>query len=90
MPGRRLPVVLRAIGTNVRRLREAHDLTQAELAEAVGIQPRYLQQIEHADASPSLRRLVALAEVLGVDVSELVAPASAMPKRNPGRPRRGR
>ena len=69
MPGRRLPVVLRAIGSNVRRLREARGWTQAELAEQVDVALRYLQQIEHAAASPSLRRLVALSHALEVDIT---------------------
>jgi transcriptional regulator with XRE-family HTH domain len=65
-------------------------MTQAALAEAAGIQPRYLQQLEHADASPTLRRLVLLAACLDVDVAELLQPATPLPRRNPGRPKRPR
>jgi transcriptional regulator with XRE-family HTH domain len=79
---------VRAIGSNVRRLREARGWTRAELPEAVDVALRYLQQIEHAAASPSLRRLVALSHALDVDVADLIAPGPVMPRRNPGRPRR--
>lgn len=80
--------MLRAVATNVRRFREARGLTQATLAEAIGIQTRYLQQIEHEDASPSLRRLVAMSQYFGVDVVDLLRPAPALARRNPGRPRK--
>ena len=38
--------VLRALGKNVRRIREQSDLTQEKLAELSGLDPTYISGIE--------------------------------------------
>jgi transcriptional regulator with XRE-family HTH domain len=92
MPTRRVPPAIQeAIAANVRLHREKRGLTQLALAEAVGIEPRHVQFIEYARASPSLAILIALAEALGKTPADLLRPARRKPAARPGRPaRRGR
>lgn len=55
------------LGLNISYYRRARQLTQVELAEAVGISSNYLSQIERGYKSISLDKLLKLAEVLDVD-----------------------
>jgi transcriptional regulator with XRE-family HTH domain len=61
------------IGTEVRRLRKALDLTVAELGAAAGISAGMLSKIENGTISPSLGTLAALAKALNVSISSLFA-----------------
>jgi transcriptional regulator with XRE-family HTH domain len=62
------------LGTNVRRLRGARNLTQIELAEAVGIHRSTLIDIEAGRAKNlALATVNRLAGVLGVKAADLLA-----------------
>jgi DNA-binding XRE family transcriptional regulator len=61
------------IGTEVRRLRKTLDLTVTELGAAAGISAGMLSKIENGTISPSLSTLSALAHVLNVSISSLLA-----------------
>lgn len=65
----RLEVV---IGTNVRRLRKAADLSQETLAAEVGIDMRYLGGIERGQENPTIGVIAGIAKVLGVHPSTLL------------------
>ena len=56
----------------VKVFRDHRGLTQQQLAGAAGINPLYLSQIERGVRTGSARTLSALAEVLGVDVDDLI------------------
>jgi len=78
--------LLKNMGRRVGELRRLRQLTQEELAERLGLSPRYVQQIESGDANPSIRALCEVAGHLHVDFQDLLTPAtSERPK--PGRPR---
>lgn len=57
-------------GTQIRRLREAHALTQGAFAERLGISPSYLNQIENNQRPLSASVLLSLAQSFSVDLSE--------------------
>lgn len=61
------------IGSEVRRLRRALDLTLSELAEAASLSPGMLSKIENGAISPSLATLQALARALNVPIARLFA-----------------
>jgi transcriptional regulator with XRE-family HTH domain len=75
MAGRTPPNPVRPFGldfTPLRRARRADEITQAELARAVGIDPATLWRLERNHiANPSLKQLVAIARALGVPMYEL-------------------
>lgn len=60
-------------GTGVRQLRKRRKLTQADVANRVGITATYLSQIETGQRNPTLAVVVGLARALGVKPSQLVA-----------------
>ena len=58
-------------GRRLKVLRKANKLNQAELAEKVGIETKYLSNIETGRRSPSFEKVVALAKALEVSMSAL-------------------
>lgn len=64
----------RKMSATIRRLRERHNMTQAELARKVRVTQGYISQLE-AGTKKELGAKVALrlAEALGVPVTELLA-----------------
>ena len=61
-----------SIRNNIRRLRfEADEMTQAELAEKVGVTRQTLNAIEAAKYSPTLELAFKIAKVFGVPLDEV-------------------
>lgn len=60
-------------GRRLRQLREAHGLSQEELAFRAGLHRTYVSSAERGERNVSLVNLVRLARALDVHVSELVA-----------------
>ena len=58
-------------GRRLKVLRKANKLNQADLAEKVGIETKYLSNIETGRRSPSFEKTVALAKALEVPMSAL-------------------
>ena len=65
------PKYRRALGTAICRTRKRHDLTQEELAELVGLSPRWIQKIEKGLANPNWFHLLQIMAVLELDASLL-------------------
>lgn len=59
------------IGAKVRRLRREASITQAQLAERLGISPSYLNLIEHNRRKVTVAIMMRLAEIFEVPVAEL-------------------
>jgi repressor LexA len=60
------------VGKRIKELRKEAGLTQKQLAEKCGISQSYLADLEGGRFSPSLQKLSAIANVLGVNPSELI------------------
>lgn len=58
-------------GKRVRELRLAKGLSQEELAFRAGVHRTYLGGIERGERNPSLKNITAIAEALGITLSEL-------------------
>jgi transcriptional regulator with XRE-family HTH domain len=71
----RLPLAERRtrerVAANLRRLREAADLTLEEAGDRANIHWRHWQKIEAGEVNLTLRSLTRLAGGLGVDVDQL-------------------
>jgi len=77
-----------ALGQRVAELRDAKAMTQDDLAARAGVSLRYVQRVEAADVSPSIPKLVDLAEALDVGMTELFEePRELRPRPKRGRPR---
>ena len=59
-------------GKTIRTLREANKLTQAELAEQIGVSSKTVSKWETAKGLPDISLLQSLAQTLGVSVIELM------------------
>ncbi|MFZ5755132.1 MAG: helix-turn-helix domain-containing protein [Bacillota bacterium] len=57
------------LGERIRRLRESHGLTQAQLGDAVGVSLSLIAQIETGRVKPSLLTLQKIARRLGISTS---------------------
>ena len=70
------------IGKTIRSLRQAKGLTQAALAEALGVRQQVIADYERCKANPEVAKLPALAKALKVEVAELFQEegAQALPK----------
>jgi transcriptional regulator with XRE-family HTH domain len=77
------------IGDRVRRLREAADLRQQDLATAAGVAISIITQIEQGRTTdPRLSTLAAIAKGLGMDLRDLVAGLRISGLRRKRRPRK--
>ena len=59
-------------GTTIRKLREGRGLTQAELAERIGVSSKTVSKWETARGLPDISLLQPLAKALGISVVELM------------------
>jgi transcriptional regulator with XRE-family HTH domain len=60
------------IGTNIKIVRTARGIKQADIAEQLNIAPNYISMIEANKRSPSLTMIKKIAKVLNVPTSVLV------------------
>lgn len=70
------------LGRNIARCRKARGLTQAALAEQLGIEPESVSRCERGATLPSLASLEQFASVLGATIADLLAeyPSEAYPE----------
>ena len=59
-------------GTTIRQLRERRNLTQAELAEKIGVSSKTISKWETAKGLPDITLLQPLSQALGISVIELM------------------
>ena len=64
-------------GAEVARLREAMGVTQADLAERLGVTASMLSQIENGHKQPSPPVAFRLAALLGVKIPDIAEPVQA-------------
>lgn len=66
----------KSLGMLIAARRKSIGLTQAELAETVGIEQESMSRIETGMITPSLSRLLSLADALDCSIEALLRPAS--------------
>ena len=62
----------KAIGKRIRARRRAMDMTQAQLAEAVGVCTSFIGHIENGSRVMSLETFIGICRVLGVPLNSIV------------------
>lgn len=62
---------VKIIQNNIKKYRLAKNLTQEKLAELCGISHDYISEIERGKKTPSLKRLILIAENLNVTLGQL-------------------
>ncbi len=68
------------VGEAVRRARQSHGWTQAELAGRAGLSVNYIARLERGELGPSLFVASQLCGALGIDVGALLGPAGQAPR----------
>jgi transcriptional regulator with XRE-family HTH domain len=63
--------VLAKLGLNVRKRREARELTQEKLAERAGLDSTYISGIERGLRNPGIKNVAKLAQALCFTTAEL-------------------
>ena len=69
----------RALGARITDLRKEHDMTQAELARAIGVSQQSVFAYELGDRRVSVLMLVKLARLFQISVEELMGIAQPQP-----------
>ena len=72
-----------AFGEAIRALRKARGLTQELLAEKTDLHVNYVSLVERGLSAPALDTICALADALGLTVSELAVEMEKHAKRGP-------
>lgn len=67
------------IGQRIKRERLLKDMTQRDLADAVGVGVPYISKIEADRETPADDKIIKIAEALRVDPDELLLTARKMP-----------
>jgi transcriptional regulator with XRE-family HTH domain len=70
----------RAVGRNLRRIREQRQLSQEKFAEVVGVHRTYMGGLERGERNITLKSLERLADQLDVDPLELLQIADRSPR----------
>lgn len=63
---------IKFLGEKVKKYRRSRDLTQIQLAVAIGISPSYMSSIEQSQRFPSLKILQKIAKIIKTDIKELL------------------
>lgn len=71
------------VATNVRRLRQAAGMTQAQLASAADVADATISRIERGRLVPSVELAQRLAKALDLGVDDLVGPTLPEPRKAP-------
>ena len=66
----------KSLGVLIPARRKSIGLTQGKLAEQIGIEQESMSRIETGDITPSLSRLISLADALDCSIETLLRPAS--------------
>jgi len=67
---------LKNLGKRIQTLRKTGLLTQEELAERADLHPTYIGGVERGERNVSVYTLLRIAEGLGVEIKDLLAPVS--------------
>lgn len=59
------------LGARIKELRKARGLSQDQLSESIGIDPKHLSRIEVGKSYPYMETLESIANSLGVEIKEL-------------------
>jgi transcriptional regulator with XRE-family HTH domain len=65
-----MSVLRNNFGKRLRQIRRQKDITQEQLAEAIGVSPTFMSNLERGINGPSFDILQKLTEVLGVPAKE--------------------
>lgn len=72
----------RAIGSNIRMVRETTGISQTELANRVGSNKSAISRYENGTQTPSLNTLMRMADAMDVDLADLIKEKTTLPLKD--------
>lgn len=82
--------LVRDVGRRVAELRREACLTQEQLAERLGVSPRWVRRLEQQGENATIHTLARVANAIGVEVAVLLEePSDEARVVRPGRPPKG-
>jgi len=72
-----------ALGSRLREIRESRGMTQTAVARQAGVSRSFYAQVEHARQAISVDRAFAIANALGVEMTELFTTFPPVPHARP-------
>jgi transcriptional regulator with XRE-family HTH domain len=75
-PSKHVVLSMKEIGNRLRALRQARDMTQAELARALGTQQTAISQVELGNRGLTVQQVVKLAKALRVSTDAVLGPSN--------------
>ncbi len=72
-----------ALGSRLREIRESRGMTQTAVARQAGVSRSFYAQVEHARQAISVDRAFAIANALGVEMTELFTAFPPVPYARP-------
>lgn len=72
--------IRRIVGLNLKRLRNAMDVSQEEMADKAGIHRTYISGVERGVRNPTVTVLAKIAKAAGAAPDELLRPVEAKPR----------
>ena len=73
--------IINQIGNNIKEQRKKAGFTQAELAEKINVDPKYISRLETGTSTPSISTVIKISEVLKIDFQSFFVTES-LEKRN--------
>jgi len=67
-----MTIINKQIGERLKEFREKKGLNQEETAFQAGIDYSYYNQLENGKRNPSIKTLLQICEVLGIDIKDLL------------------
>ena len=68
------------IGARIKDIRTKKEITQEQLSEKMGINPKYLSSIERGKENPTLNTIINLSESLEINIDEIF---TSLPSEEP-------
>jgi UDP-N-acetylglucosamine 1-carboxyvinyltransferase len=80
--------IIESVAARIAELRRGAGLTQAQVAERLGMTVSNYQRIEHGLLNTSVKTLVRVANAIGVKTVDFFMPRTSSQKKKRGRPRK--
>ena len=73
--------IINQIGKKIKEIRKKTGLTQAELAEKINVDPKYVSRLETGSSVASITTIIKISQALNVEISDIFE-ISSLHKKN--------
>ena len=73
--------IIKQLGIKIKEIRKLNNLTQAELAEKINVDSKYISRLETGTSIASISTLIKISKVLNVELSDIFTVESSQKKK---------